>query len=187
LAVLILGKLFLKNKPVALFVVIGAIVAASAFSLDTRGVKLLGNVPQGLPPLGMPAIHWDDLNQLLALAFACFLLGAVETAAIGRMFVAKHGGRLTPTRNFLHLPHQTSPLESAVVFPSAEECHSPSSMKVLVLAHHSQTRSPPASFLSLFCSFHTCLAPYRSRCLRLSFWWRWLVYSRSQLSPTLVW
>src|SRR6476659_7542910 len=86
LAVLIFGKVFLKNKPVALFVVIGAIVAASAFSLDTRGVKLLGSVPQGLPPLGMPAIHWDDLNQLLPLAFACFLLGAVETAAIGRMF-----------------------------------------------------------------------------------------------------
>src|SRR4030095_9548197 len=87
---------------------------------------------------------------------------------------------LTPTRNFLHLLHRTSPLESAAVFPSAEACHSPSSMKVLVLAHHSQTRSPPASFLSLFCSFHTCLARCRSRCLRLSFWWRWLVYSRSQ-------
>ena len=70
LALLILAKLFLKNKPVALFVVIGGIVAASAFSLDSHGVKLLGNVPQGLPPLGMPAIHWDDLNQLLALAFA---------------------------------------------------------------------------------------------------------------------
>src|SRR5438105_6014722 len=103
LAVLVLGKLFLKNKPVALFVVIGAIVAASAFSLDTRGVKLLGNVPQGLPPLGMPAIHWDDLNQLLALAFACFLLGAVETAAIGRMFVAKHGGRFDANQENLAL------------------------------------------------------------------------------------
>src|SRR5207248_4650219 len=66
LAVLVLGKLFVKNKPVALFVVIGAIVAASVFSFDTRALKLLGNVPQGLPPLGMPAIHWDDLNQLLA-------------------------------------------------------------------------------------------------------------------------
>jgi high affinity sulfate transporter 1 len=103
LAVLVLGKLFLKNKPVALFVVIGAIVAASAFSLDTRGVKLLGNVPQGLPPLGVPAIHWDDLNQLLPLAFACFLLGAVETAAIGRMFVAKHGGRFDANQEFLAL------------------------------------------------------------------------------------
>src|SRR4029453_750936 len=87
---------------------------------------------------------------------------------------------LTPTRNFLHLLHRTLPLESVVVFPSAEACHSPSSMKVLVLVHHSQTRSPPASFLSLFCSFHTCLARCRSRCLRLSFWWRCLVCSRSQ-------
>ena len=82
---LILGKIFLKNKPVALFVVIGGIVAASALSLGERGVKLLGNVPQGLPPFGLPAVYWHDLNELLPLAFACFMLGAVETAAIGRM------------------------------------------------------------------------------------------------------
>src|SRR5262245_44321125 len=76
LAVLILGKIFLKNKPVALFVVIGGIVAASALNLGTRGVSLLGDVPQGLPPMEVPAIHWGDLNKLLPLAFACFLLGA---------------------------------------------------------------------------------------------------------------
>src|SRR5437667_12322590 len=44
LAVLILGKIFLKNKPVALFVVVGGIIAASAFSLSNYGVKLLGQV-----------------------------------------------------------------------------------------------------------------------------------------------
>ena len=88
LAVLVLGKIFLKNKPVALFVVVGGIVAASAFSLEAKGVKLLGQVPQGLPALGLPGVHWDDLNDLLPLAIACFLLGAVETAAIGRMFRA---------------------------------------------------------------------------------------------------
>jgi len=103
LAVLILGKIFLKNKPVALFVVIGGIVAASAFALDTRGVKLLGELPQGVPVPGLPAIHWADLNQLLPLALACFMLGAVETAAIGRMFAAKHGGRLDANQEFLAL------------------------------------------------------------------------------------
>ena len=41
--------------------------------------------------------------ELLALAFACFLLGAVETAAIGRMFVAKHGGRFDANQEFLAL------------------------------------------------------------------------------------
>jgi high affinity sulfate transporter 1 len=103
LAVLVLGKIFLKNKPVALFVVVGGIVASGWLGLEARGVKLLGEVPQGLPALGLPAIHWADLNELLPLAFACFLLGAVETAAIGRMFAAKHGGRLDANQEFLAL------------------------------------------------------------------------------------
>lgn len=103
LAVLILGKIFLKNKPVALVVVIGGIIAASALALETRGVKLLGTVPEGLPPIGLPAIAWHDLNELLPLAFACFLLGAVETAAIGRMFAAKNGGRFDANQEFLAL------------------------------------------------------------------------------------
>jgi MFS superfamily sulfate permease-like transporter len=56
-----------------------------------------------LPAIGLPAIHWHDLNELLPLAFACFLLGAVETAAIGRMFTAKHGGRFDANQEFLAL------------------------------------------------------------------------------------
>src|SRR6476661_1469351 len=103
LALLILGKIFLKHKPVALFVVIGGIVAASTLSLETRGVKLIGTVPQGIPPLRVPAVHWHDLNQLLPLALACFLLGAVETAAIGRMFAAKRGGRFDANQENLAL------------------------------------------------------------------------------------
>src|SRR5438552_3297601 len=103
LALLVLGKIFLKHKPVALVVVIGGIVAASALSLETRGVKLIGAVPQGIPPLELPAGQWQDLNNLLPLAFACFLLGAVETAAIGRMFAAKHGGRFDANQENLAL------------------------------------------------------------------------------------
>jgi len=103
LALLVVGKIFLKHKPVALFVVIGAIIAASFFSLEARGVKLLGHVPEGIPPLELPAVYWHDLNELLPLALACFLLGAVETAAIGRMFVAKHGGRFDANQEFLAL------------------------------------------------------------------------------------
>src|SRR6267142_6016257 len=103
LALLVLGKIFLKHKPVALVVVIGGIVAASALSLETRGLKLIGAVPQGLPLLKLPAVYWHDLNDLLPLAFACFLLGAVETAAVGRMFVAKYGGRFDANRENLAL------------------------------------------------------------------------------------
>ena len=103
LALLILGKIFLNHKPVALLVVIGGILVTSAFSLETRGVKLIGAVPQGIPPLRLPAVHWHDLNQLLPLAFACLLLGAVETAAVGRMFAAKHGRRFDANQENLAL------------------------------------------------------------------------------------
>jgi sulfate permease, SulP family len=103
LALLIFGKIFLEHKPVALFVVIGGIVAASMLSLETLGVKLIGAVPRGLPLLKVPALYWRDLNELLPLALACFLLGAVETAAIGRMFAAKHGGRFDANQENLAL------------------------------------------------------------------------------------
>ncbi|MGB0058234.1 MAG: SulP family inorganic anion transporter, partial [Methyloceanibacter sp.] len=103
LTILILGKTFLKHKPVALFVVIGGIVASMLLGLDAKGVKLLGEVPQGLPAIRIPDIYWSDVNALLPLAFACFLLAAVETAAIGRTFAAKHGGRLDANQEFLAL------------------------------------------------------------------------------------
>jgi high affinity sulfate transporter 1 len=103
LALLILGKVSLKHKPVALFVVIGGIIAASMLSLETRGVKMIGTVPQGIPPLRVPAVYWNDLTDLLPLALACFLLGVVETAAIGRMFAAKHGGRFDANQENLAL------------------------------------------------------------------------------------
>jgi high affinity sulfate transporter 1 len=103
LAVLILGKKLLPNKPVALFVVIGGIVAASLVDFGAHGVKLLGEVPRGIPVPSLPAVHWSDLGDLLPLALACFLLGAVETAAIGRMFAAKHGCRLDSNQEFLAL------------------------------------------------------------------------------------
>ncbi len=103
LTILVAGKIFLKHKPVALFVVLGGIAASSWLSLSTKGVALLGEVPKGLPMLGLPALQWSDLNDLLPLAFACFMLGAVETAAIGRMFTAKHGGRFDANQEFLAL------------------------------------------------------------------------------------
>ncbi len=101
LILLLLGKRFLKNKPVALFVVIAGILVASTMDLGSLGVKLLGDVPQGLPPFGLPAVHLSDLNDLLPLALGCFLLGTVETAALGRMFAVKHGYRFDPNQELL--------------------------------------------------------------------------------------
>jgi high affinity sulfate transporter 1 len=103
LGILVLGKLFVANKPVGLFVFIGGIVFATFVPMDTHGVRLLGEVPQGFPPVSIPVVHLTDLNHLLPLALACFLLSAVETAGIGRMFAAKHGKSFDANQEFLGL------------------------------------------------------------------------------------
>jgi high affinity sulfate transporter 1 len=103
LAVLVLGKFLLPNRPVSLIVVAGGIAAAGLLHLGEHGVKLLGEVPQGLPRPGLPAVSWADVNEILPLAMACFLLAAVETSAIGRMFGQKHGYRVDTNQEFLAL------------------------------------------------------------------------------------
>jgi high affinity sulfate transporter 1 len=101
LAVLVAGKRWLPNRPVALLVVAAGIAATSAFDLAALGVRTVGAVPQGLPPLGLTIPGRDVIRDLLPIAMACFLLGSVETAAIGRMFALKHGYRYDPNREFL--------------------------------------------------------------------------------------
>lgn len=103
LGILLLGKVFLKDKPIALLVVVGGVVGATLLDAGAHGVKLLGSIPQGLPQVGLPTVHWADVNELLPLAMACFMLAAVETIAIGRMFSLKHGYRLDPNQEFLGL------------------------------------------------------------------------------------
>ena len=103
LVVLVLGKIFLRTKPVALFVVAAAIAVSAALKLEAHGVSLIGAVPRGLPPLGIPTVPWADVNQLIELSGACFLLAAVETVAIGRALSAEHGGRIDPNQEVLAL------------------------------------------------------------------------------------
>jgi MFS superfamily sulfate permease-like transporter len=95
--------LWLKNRPVAFVVVVAGIAAARALDLEAYGVALLGAVPQGLPTPALPALNRADLNALLPVALAAFVLGAVETSAIGRMFGQKHGYRFDANRELLAL------------------------------------------------------------------------------------
>ncbi len=91
------------NLPVALFVVVGGVAFASVVDIGALGVKMLGDVPSGVPLPSLPDVSLSEVRGLFPLAFACFLLGAVETAAIGRMFAEKHGYRLDSNQEFLAL------------------------------------------------------------------------------------
>lgn len=101
LFLILAGKKVLKNRPVSLVVLIASIVAARMFRLEDYGVKLIGDVPSGLPWPTLPLVSRADLNTLFPLATACFLLAAVETSAIGRMFADRHRYRLNATQEFL--------------------------------------------------------------------------------------
>jgi SulP family sulfate permease len=103
LGFLFLGKRFAPNRPIALVVVVAGIAAAGILDLGAQGVALLGTVPDGLPVPTVPPVQLSDLNHILPLAMACFLLSAVETAAIGRMFARKHGYRLDSNQELLAL------------------------------------------------------------------------------------
>ena len=101
LAALVAGKLWAKTWPVSFLVVVGGMLAARVMDLDAQGVALLGDVPQGLPSLGLPAVSRQDLNELLPIALAAFVLAAVETSAIGRMFAQKHGNKFDANQELL--------------------------------------------------------------------------------------
>ena len=103
LALLLAGRVWLRNRPVAFIVVVGGILAARLLDLQAYGVKLLGPVPQGIPWPAIPSVNRVDLDALVPAALACFVLAAVETSAIGRMFAQKHGYRLDANRELLAL------------------------------------------------------------------------------------
>ncbi len=103
LVLLIAGKKYLVNRPVAVFVVIGGIVFSAVMNLGQHGVATLGVVPTGLPMPTFFPVGYQDLNELLPLAMACFLLAAVESAAIGRMFAARHGYQFDANQELLGL------------------------------------------------------------------------------------
>jgi high affinity sulfate transporter 1 len=103
IVLLALGERFLRNRPVALIVVILGIVGVAVLGFDDKGVKVMGEVPSGLPSFGLPAVSIEDVDNLLPLALACFLLGSVETMAVSRTFAQKHRYRISADQDFLAL------------------------------------------------------------------------------------
>jgi high affinity sulfate transporter 1 len=142
LALLLLGKRFLPGKPVALVVVVAGLLLGANADLAGLGVGMLGEVPQGLPEFRSGMLGRADLNTLLPLAMACFLLGAVETAAIGRMFARKHGYRLDSNQEFLALAGANLAAGLGQGFPTS------GGMSQSLVNESSGARTPLSGFIS---------------------------------------
>ncbi|SFR31469.1 sulfate permease, SulP family [Yoonia tamlensis] len=90
-----------KTGPVV--VVIATTVAVWLFGLDARGVKIVGDVPQSLPPLTMPSFSPTLLGQLLLPAFLISIIGFVESISVAQTLAAKKRQRIDPDQELIGL------------------------------------------------------------------------------------
>jgi high affinity sulfate transporter 1 len=100
---LLLGESFLPGRPVALAVVAGAICAVSLLGLAERGVAIVGALPPGLPDLAWPSLRLRDVDGVIPLAAACFLLGFVESVSAARALAARHYYEIQPRQELFAL------------------------------------------------------------------------------------
>jgi high affinity sulfate transporter 1 len=88
--VLVLQK-WLPKVPAVLVMVVLAILATTVFNLGDHGVKLVGELPQGFPPLTVPDVKWSDLGPLFAGALGIALVALADTISTASAFAARSG------------------------------------------------------------------------------------------------
>ena len=102
-ALLLAGDRLLPGRPIALGVVIVAILLATVLGLPAMGVPITGNIPSGLPELSAPSLRIRDVEGIVPLAIGCLLLAYIESVSAARAFASKHGYALDPRQEFLGL------------------------------------------------------------------------------------
>ena len=90
-----------KAGPVAAVVV--TTLAVWFFDLAGQGVKIVGAVPQSLPPLTMPDLSFDLMGNLLLPAFLISVIGFVESISVAQTLAAKRRQRINPDQELIGL------------------------------------------------------------------------------------
>jgi sulfate permease, SulP family len=103
IAVLLLGERFLPGRPIALLVVVVAIVVLSVTPLAELGFKVVGALPQGLPDFQLPALRLSDVDGVVPLAFAVLLLAYVESVSAARTLAQAHRYEIDARQELLGL------------------------------------------------------------------------------------
>jgi SulP family sulfate permease len=102
--ILILFKKFLASMPGPLILLLISILAVRFFHLDFFGIKIIGEVPGGLPHPSFPIPDAGTFKKLLPTAFVLALLSFMESIAISRTIQAKHKTyRIIPNKELIAL------------------------------------------------------------------------------------
>lgn len=100
---MVAGDKLFPGKPVSLFVVIGSILVMTYSGLSAYGIHIAGVIPKGLPHIGRSTLRISDVDGVLELAFACFLMGYIETVSAARTFALKNNYSVNPRQELLSL------------------------------------------------------------------------------------
>ena len=96
-----MADLLSKAGPVA--AVLATTLTAYAFHLGEAGVKLVGAVPQGLPPLTLPTFSPDLWSSLIGSAILISVIGFVESVSVAQTLAAKRRQRIDPDQELIGL------------------------------------------------------------------------------------
>jgi SulP family sulfate permease len=77
------------------------ITRAGATSRMTGGGEVVGTVPAGLPPVGLPNISWDMLGSLISAAIVISLVGFMEAISIAKAIAAKTKQKIDPNQELI--------------------------------------------------------------------------------------
>ncbi|SEJ07865.1 high affinity sulphate transporter 1 [Azotobacter beijerinckii] len=102
LALILLLKPF-KRLPGILVAVILATLAVSFFDLHEVGVKVLGELPQGLPAFTVPWLSDVDWIEVLLGGFAIALVSFTDTSVLSRTYAAITRSKVDPNQEMVGL------------------------------------------------------------------------------------
>ena len=87
-----------------LFMVILTTLTVGILGLDTQaGVKTVGAIPAGLPPLSGPTLTLDLLQDLLPAAFLIAFVGFLESVSVAKALASKRRQKIDANRELIGL------------------------------------------------------------------------------------
>jgi sulfate permease, SulP family len=89
IAILLFFKMKMKKFPAPLVVVVGGTLLVSLLSLQDKGVKIVGEVPMGLPVMSLPAMSFEAIMALLPIALTISFVGFMESIAVAKAIASK--------------------------------------------------------------------------------------------------
>jgi len=103
LVALFVMKKVIPRVPAALVVVVGSVLAVELFDLKSRGVKVVGDIPDSLPAFGLPEFDGGLIGNLVTAAFLITLVGFMESIAVAKVYARRHRYELDANKELVGL------------------------------------------------------------------------------------